>query len=109
MSKTIFTACLGTETNSFSPIPTGMDLFRRTMLVRGGRHGDSEGNEHEHERLDGLHRFFPLCCLRQGPEGATAPPGTSREWFTYDPENFTTPPPDAIVVPTGPPGRQVRG
>jgi microcystin degradation protein MlrC len=40
MSKTIFTACLGTETNSFSPIPTGMDLFRRTMLVRGGQHGD---------------------------------------------------------------------
>jgi microcystin degradation protein MlrC len=41
MSRTIFTACLGTETNSFSPIPTGMDLFRRTMLVRGGRHGDT--------------------------------------------------------------------
>jgi len=40
MSKTIFTACLGTETNSFSPIPTGMDLFRRTLLVRGGAHGD---------------------------------------------------------------------
>lgn len=40
MSKTIFTACLGTETNSFSPIPTGMDLFRRSLLVRGGAHGD---------------------------------------------------------------------
>ncbi len=36
----LFTACLGTETNSFSPIPTGLDLFRRTMLVRGGAHGD---------------------------------------------------------------------
>ena len=40
MSKRIFTACLGTETNSFSPIPTGMDLFRRTMFVRGGQHGE---------------------------------------------------------------------
>ncbi len=38
MSKTLFTACLGTETNSFSPIPTGMDLFRRTLLVRDGAH-----------------------------------------------------------------------
>lgn len=40
MSTKIFTACLGTETNSFSPIPTGMQLFKRTLLVRGGRHGD---------------------------------------------------------------------
>ena len=40
MPTKIFTACLGTETNSFSPIPTGMDLFRRTMFVRGGAHGD---------------------------------------------------------------------
>jgi len=35
----LFTACLGTETNSFSPIPTGLALFGRTMLVRGGDHG----------------------------------------------------------------------
>lgn len=35
----LFTACLGTETNSFSPIPTGMELFKRTMLNRGGDHG----------------------------------------------------------------------
>jgi microcystin degradation protein MlrC len=40
MPTRIYTACLGTETNSFSPIPTGLDLFRRTMLVRGGQHGD---------------------------------------------------------------------
>jgi microcystin degradation protein MlrC len=38
--RKIFTACLGTETNSFSPIPTGLKLFERTMLVRGGAHGD---------------------------------------------------------------------
>ena len=40
MPTKIFTACLGTETNSFSPIPTGIDLFRRTMFVRGGAHGE---------------------------------------------------------------------
>jgi len=40
MTRKIFTACLGTETNSFSPIPTGLDLFERTMLVRNGNFGD---------------------------------------------------------------------
>ena len=43
MSRRLFTACLGTETNSFSPIPTGMGLFSRTMLVRHGDHGDRPG------------------------------------------------------------------
>ena len=42
--KKIFTALLGTETNSFSPIPTGMDLFRRTLLVRNGQFGDKPIN-----------------------------------------------------------------
>jgi microcystin degradation protein MlrC len=37
MTRRIFTACLGTETNSFSPIPTGMSVYQQTMLVRGGR------------------------------------------------------------------------
>jgi microcystin degradation protein MlrC len=36
----LFTACLGTETNTFSPIPTGERLFAETALVRGGAHGD---------------------------------------------------------------------
>jgi microcystin degradation protein MlrC len=40
MTRRIFTACLGTETNSFSPIPTGMSVFRDAMLVRGGAHGE---------------------------------------------------------------------
>lgn len=40
MSRRVFTACLGTETNSFSPIPTGMRLFANTMLVREGNHGE---------------------------------------------------------------------
>jgi microcystin degradation protein MlrC len=39
----LFTACLGTETNSFSPIPTGRSVFEGTMLVRGGAHGDAPG------------------------------------------------------------------
>lgn len=43
MSRHLFTACLGTETNSFSPIPTGMGLFQRTMFVRGGDHGERVG------------------------------------------------------------------
>ncbi len=40
MTRRLFTACLGTETNSFSPIPTGMSIFEGAMLVRGGQHGD---------------------------------------------------------------------
>ena len=36
MKQRLFTACLGTETNSFSPIPTGLGLFQSTMLVRRG-------------------------------------------------------------------------
>lgn len=41
MTRRIFTACLGTETNSFSPIPTGMSIFEGAMLVRGGEHGET--------------------------------------------------------------------
>lgn len=43
LSRHLFTACLGTETNSFSPIPTGLGLFERTMLVRNGHHGERVG------------------------------------------------------------------
>jgi len=35
----LFTASLGTETNTFSPIPTGAQLFADTSLVRGGAYG----------------------------------------------------------------------
>ncbi|HEY7548898.1 MAG TPA: M81 family metallopeptidase [Hyphomicrobiaceae bacterium] len=34
-----FTASLGTETNTFSPIPTGARLFAETALVRAGAYG----------------------------------------------------------------------
>lgn len=40
MKQHLFTACLGTETNSFSPIPTGLKLFGETMLVRNGEFGE---------------------------------------------------------------------
>ena len=34
----IFTACLGTETNTFAPMPTDTAAFEAGYLVRGGRH-----------------------------------------------------------------------
>ena len=34
----VFTATLGTETNTFSPIPTGLDNFKETMFFRAGEH-----------------------------------------------------------------------
>jgi microcystin degradation protein MlrC len=37
----LFTASLGTETNTFSPIPTGAALFADTYLVRGGDYGQT--------------------------------------------------------------------
>ena len=40
MTRRLFTACLGTETNSFSPIPTGLSVYQQTMLIRGGAHGE---------------------------------------------------------------------
>ncbi|MEZ5650847.1 MAG: M81 family metallopeptidase [Burkholderiaceae bacterium] len=40
MTRRLFTACLGTETNTFSPIPTGLGLFGETMMLRGGEYGE---------------------------------------------------------------------
>uniref|UniRef100_M4T5Q3 Microcystinase C n=6 Tax=Sphingomonadaceae TaxID=41297 RepID=M4T5Q3_9SPHN len=36
----VFVATFGTETNSFSPLPTGLDAFQATMLWRPGEHPD---------------------------------------------------------------------
>ncbi|HYM33357.1 MAG TPA: M81 family metallopeptidase [Candidatus Cybelea sp.] len=36
----VFTATLGTETNTFSPIPTGMQTFAETFLFHAGEHPD---------------------------------------------------------------------
>jgi len=37
----VFIASLGTETNTFSPFPTGYRNFTETYLVRGGDHGEA--------------------------------------------------------------------
>ncbi|MCB0120638.1 MAG: M81 family metallopeptidase [Caldilineaceae bacterium] len=37
----LFTALLGTETNTFSPFLTGIQNFEQTYLVRKGAHGDN--------------------------------------------------------------------
>jgi microcystin degradation protein MlrC len=36
----LFTACLGTETNTFSSLPTGLQLFQDTCLFRKRSYGD---------------------------------------------------------------------
>lgn len=36
----IFTGCLGTETHTGGPLPTDLEAFRASHLVRGGAHGD---------------------------------------------------------------------
>jgi microcystin degradation protein MlrC len=38
--RRIFTATLGTETNTFSPLPTGLNTFQDTCLFRNGSYGD---------------------------------------------------------------------
>lgn len=38
--RTIFTATLGTETNTFSPLPTGFTTFQETCLFRNASYGD---------------------------------------------------------------------
>lgn len=37
----VFAACLGTETNTFSPIPTGEAAFRNGFFFAAGRHPDT--------------------------------------------------------------------
>jgi microcystin degradation protein MlrC len=38
--RKIFTATLGTETNTFSPLPTGLNTFQESCLFRSGSYGD---------------------------------------------------------------------
>ena len=38
--RKIFTATLGTETNTFSPLPTGLNTFEESCLYRSGSYGD---------------------------------------------------------------------
>ncbi len=56
-----FIACLGTETNTFSPIPTGSETFAETMLYRG------DATRHEGSLFSGpLHVWRRLTEMRQG-------------------------------------------
>ncbi|MFW5681057.1 MAG: M81 family metallopeptidase [Pseudomonadota bacterium] len=41
MTRRLFTATLGTETNSFAALPTGARLFEETCLFRRGSYGDA--------------------------------------------------------------------
>ena len=41
MSKHIFTACLGTETHTWAPLPTDTKAYEDTYLVRGGQHPEA--------------------------------------------------------------------
>jgi microcystin degradation protein MlrC len=41
MTVKLFTACLGTETHTGAPLPTDMNGFENTYLVRGGNHPEA--------------------------------------------------------------------
>ncbi len=41
MSKHLFTACLGTETHTWAPLPTDIPAFEATYLVRDGEHPEA--------------------------------------------------------------------
>jgi microcystin degradation protein MlrC len=57
----VFIACLGTETNSFAPVPTGYQTFAETMLF----HGDA--TKHEATGFsEPLHLWRKLTEERQG-------------------------------------------
>ena len=69
-TRRTFIACLGTETNTWSPIPTGMATFQDTMLHRGDatRHPPDLYNDplivwrsaaeaHGHTVIEGLAAF----------------------------------------------------
>lgn len=74
----LFMACLGTETNTFSPIPTGEETFRETMLFRGdgSRHPQGFGSGQlavwrAAGEAAGMQVVESLCAFAQ-PAGITA-------------------------------------
>jgi len=76
----LFMACLGTETNTFSPLPTGEETFRETMLYRGdgSRHPRGFGAGQlavwrEAGEAAGMEVVESLCAFAQ-PAGITARP-----------------------------------
>ena len=79
----LFIACLGTETNSFSPIPTGMQEFADTMLC----HGDGAANG-RHPIAEPLRAWRHLAEERQmrvsESLSAFAEPGGVTSRATYE-------------------------
>lgn len=66
----VFVAALGTETNTFSPIPTGMQMFKETFYAEAGQHPDKpmlcsgplwgarqRAKERNWQVIEGLHAF----------------------------------------------------
>ena len=70
MTRRIFTACLGTETNSFSPIPTGLSVYQHSMLVRGGDHGEAGFLRFSHQKAVFVQARWSPAALLQPPFGA---------------------------------------
>jgi len=79
----LFMACLGTETNSFSPIPTGLQEFEDTMLC----HGDGAANG-QHPIAEPLRVWRRLAEVRQmrvtESLSAFAEPGGVTAGATYE-------------------------
>jgi microcystin degradation protein MlrC len=74
----IFTATLGTETSTFSPLPTGLESFRETLLWRPGEHPDHPTEvtaplwaARERARADGWEVIEGTCAFAQ-PAGITS-------------------------------------
>ena len=75
--RRIFTATLGTETNTFSPLPTGLDTFQESCLFRSGSYGDRVpmfgvplAVWHQLAHARGWHTTESLCAFAM-PAGRT--------------------------------------
>ena len=63
----LFMACLGTETNTFSPMPTGAETFAETMLFRGdaSRHEGHLFSEPLKVLKEIIWRCGQCCCVTE--------------------------------------------
>jgi len=73
----VFAATLGTETNTFAPIPTGMSIFEETFLYPAGAHPDKPTHftaplwaARERAKTHGWTVIEGLCAFAQ-PAGVT--------------------------------------
>ncbi len=81
MTLKVYSATLGTETHSFSPIPTDMDSFRETLLLRPGELAES-----------GMFQLFT------SPQGAAMQRAKTQGWDVVIG-------PTAFAMPSGPVNR----